>query len=67
MEFEMDKVIKFEEDHEPRIIFEAKQLTPLIKSNLSCHNNKPLTQELIEALTTQITESIDYFLNKREE
>ena len=39
----------------------------LIKNNLSCHANKPLTQELIEQITAQIVESVDYFLNKRDE
>jgi hypothetical protein len=39
-------------------------LSGLIKSNLSCYNNKSLNQELIDTITNQIIDSIDYFLNK---
>ncbi len=39
------------------------RLCSLIKSNLSCHAGKPLTQELIELLSLQIVESVEYFLN----
>lgn len=40
-----------------------ERLCSLIKSNISCHAGKPLSQELIDILCTQIVESIDYFLN----
>jgi len=40
-----------------------EQLCSLIKSNISCHSGKPLNQELIDVLCTQIVESIDYFFN----
>jgi hypothetical protein len=49
---------------EVEIIINEEKLSHLIKSNISCHANKLLNQELIEALTHQIIESIDYFLNK---
>ena len=35
----------------------------LVKSNICCHVGKPLTQELIETISTQIVESVEYFLN----
>ncbi len=43
------------------------RLCSLLKSNLSCHAGKPLTQELIESLSTQIVESVEYFLNSNED
>ena len=42
-------------------------LRGLLRSNICCHLNKPLTEELIEELTQQIIDSIDYFLNNAEE
>ena len=42
-------------------------LTKLIRSNISCHMNKPLTQDLIDTLTYQIIESIGYFSNSKED
>lgn len=49
------------------ITLNPESLTTLLKSNISCHLNKPLTQELIDTLTQQIVDSIDYFINKRDE
>lgn len=45
----------------------TESLTTLLRSNLCCHVNKPLTQELIDTLTQQIVESIDFFVNKVDE
>jgi hypothetical protein len=47
----------------PKIKLNEENLSLLLKSNISCHFNKPLTQELIDTLTKQIIESIDFFLN----
>ena len=46
-----------------KINLNAESLTTLLRSNISCHMNKILTQELMEQLTAQIVESIDFFLN----
>ena len=50
-----------------KININAESLTTLLRSNISCHMNKTLTQELMEQLTAQIVESIDYFINKSDE
>ncbi len=44
----------------------TESLTQLLRSNLSCHVNKALTQELIDTLTMQIVESIEFFVNKED-
>jgi hypothetical protein len=46
-----------------KIKLNTESLTTLLRSNISCHMNKTLTQELIDTLTKQIIESIDFFLN----
>lgn len=51
------------EPFKPKICLNEEKLTVLLKSNISCHFNKPLNQELIDTLTKQIIESIDFFLN----
>lgn len=50
-----------------QIIISPELLSSLIRSNMSCHSGKPLTQELIETISSQIVESIDYILNRSEE
>lgn len=47
-----------------KIKLDDESLTTLIRSNLSCHMGKIITQELLADLTKQIVESIDYFINK---
>ncbi len=47
----------------PVIRLNNEKLTTLLKSNISCHFNKNLDQELIDTLTKQIIESIEFFLN----
>jgi hypothetical protein len=49
------------------ITLNAERLSTLLRSNISCHVNKPLTQDLIDTLTQQIIDSIDYFINTRED
>jgi hypothetical protein len=44
--------------------FNNESLTQLLRSNISCHMNKMLNQELIDTLTMQIVESIEFFVNK---
>lgn len=46
-----------------KIKLNTESLTTLLRSNIACHMNKTLTQELMEQLTVQIIESIDFFLN----
>lgn len=41
-------------------------LAPLIRNNLSCYVDKPLTKELIETLSEQIIDSIEFILSKKE-
>lgn len=41
-------------------------LAPLIRNNLSCYVDKPLTKELIETLSEQIIDSIEFVLSKKE-
>lgn len=48
-----------------RISLDEEQLSSLVKSNISCHFNKPLSSDLIDVLTQQIVESIDFFLNQK--
>ncbi len=50
-----------------KISLDNEKLTTLLRSNISCHLNKTLNQELMEQLTAQIVESIDYFINKSED
>lgn len=50
-----------------KISLNTESLTTLLRSNISCHLNKTMTQELMNELVAQIIESIDYFINKTEE
>jgi hypothetical protein len=43
------------------------QLLPLIRNNLSCYLDKPLTKELIDSLMEQIIDSIDYSMDAKEQ
>jgi len=49
---------------EIKISLNEERLSSLVKSNISCHINKPLSSDLINVLTQQIIESIDFFLNQ---
>lgn len=50
-----------------KINVNTESLTSLLRSNISCHMNKPLTQELIDELTIQIVDSFQYFINKQDD
>lgn len=52
---------------ELRVMLNNETLKTLLRSNLSCYVNKTITSEILEDMTKQIIESIDYFLNKPEE
>ena len=43
-----------------------ERLASLIKTNISCYANKTLTQELIDTISLQIVDSVEYFLNDKE-
>lgn len=49
------------------ITLNKERLGSLVKSNISCHANKMLTQELIDDITNQIIDSVEFFINKRDE
>lgn len=42
-------------------------LGTLLRSNICCHMGKVVTQEVMAELTQQIIDSIEYFLNKKDE
>lgn len=43
------------------------ELLPLIRNNLACHLDKTLSKELLEAIIAQVNDSIDYFLDTKEQ
>jgi len=49
---------------EIKIMLDNESLAKLLRSNLSCHTGKTLTQDTLNEITRQIIESIEYFLNK---
>lgn len=51
---------------EIRIMLDNESLATLLRSNISCHLGKTLTQENLSEITDQIIESINYFLNQKE-
>ena len=48
------------------ITLNTAKLSTLLRSNISCYIDKPLTYQLIDILTEQIIDSIDYFINKKD-
>ena len=52
---------------ELKMMLQNESLTTLLRSNLSCHLGKNITKEVLDELTFQIVESINYFINKKEE
>lgn len=46
---------------DPQIILTEEKLSCLVKSNISCYFNKPLSSDLINELTQQIVESINFY------
>jgi hypothetical protein len=51
-------------DNNLNITLNADSLSTLLRSNLSCFMAKTITSELLDEITEQIIESIDYFLNR---
>ena len=47
------------------IELDNESLVKLLRDNLCCHLGKNITYELLNELTNQIVESIDYFINKK--
>lgn len=47
---------------DPQIILTEEKLSCLVKSNISCYFNKPLSSDLINELTQQIVESINFYI-----
>lgn len=52
---------------EMKIKINNDSLGTLLRSNISCHMGKVITQDVLIGLTQQIIDSIEYFLNKKEE
>lgn len=50
---------------ELKIMLDNDSLSTLLRSNLSCHLGKTITQELLNEITHQIIESIHFFLNQK--
>lgn len=40
-----------------------ESLATLLRSNISCHMGKTMTRESLDEITSQIVDSINYFLN----
>jgi hypothetical protein len=51
---------------EMRIMLDNHTLAILLRSNLSCYVNKVITPEILDEMTSQIIESIEYFLSRTE-
>ena len=47
---------------DPQIILTEEKLSCLVKSNISCYFNKPLSSDLINELTQQIVDSINFYI-----
>jgi hypothetical protein len=52
---------------ELKIMLDNESLGTLLRSNLSCYLGKTITQDVLNDITGQIIDSIDYFLNKKNE
>lgn len=52
---------------ELKVRLNSDSLATLLRTNLACHHGKVITQELSNEITVQIIESIDYFLNKKDD
>jgi len=50
---------------EIKIMLDNESLSTLLRSNLSCYLSKPITSELLDDITRQIIESIEFFLNQK--
>ena len=54
-------------NEELRVKLNNDSLGTLLRSNISCHMGKIMNQEVMAELTQQIIDSIDYFLNKKDD
>lgn len=52
---------------EINIMLNNDSLSTLLRSNLSCYLGKQITSELLDEITKQIIESIEFFLNQKNE
>ncbi len=52
---------------QPQITLNNEALETLLRSNLSCYMGKSISQDLLGEITHQIMDSIDFFLNKKDE
>lgn len=52
---------------ESRIKLDNDLLSTLLRSNLSCYLGKSMNQDVLNDMTVQIIESIDYFVNKKDD
>lgn len=50
-----------------KIMLDNDSLSTLLRSNLSCHMGKTMTKDSLDKITSQIVESIIFFLNKPDE
>ena len=53
-------------DDEIKIMLNNEALSTLLRSNLSCYLGKSITVDMLDEITSQITESITYFLNQKD-
>jgi hypothetical protein len=44
-----------------------QELMPIIRNNLCCHLDKTLSKDLLDTIIKQVNDSIDYFLDRKEE
>ena len=52
---------------EIKITVNREALGTLLRSNLSCYIGKAVTRESLDDMSQQILDSIDYFLNQKED
>lgn len=52
---------------ELKIMIDNDSLAMVIRKNLAGHLNKALTHELMNDLAKQIVESVEYFMNKKDD
>jgi hypothetical protein len=51
-------------ERHPIISVDKEKLFSLVKSNMACHFNKPLSSELIQSVSQQIVDSISFVIKK---
>jgi hypothetical protein len=48
-------------------MIDDESLGTLLRSNLSCYMGKVITMDVLSDISKQIVESVDYFINKKDE